>query len=316
MLKRRHGARWAIALGTLSGSFVAGACGGGGSGVDAGSGGSQATGGSTVGSGGSTPMGGDTGSGGSAQTSGCAGPLGDTGVQNLTLDVGGTARSYVLSVPESVSADTPITLVFAWHGLGGSGTLARLYFGVEEEADGAAIFVYPDGLPVESQGGEPGWDLAADGIDVAFFDALLADLSGRYCIDDDRIFSTGHSFGGYMTNRLGCSRADVLRGVAPVAGGPAFGGTCGGEIAALLVHGTNDPTVEITQGMDARDAYLAASGCSMTSAPTPPAPCAAYDGCSSASPVVWCEHDTEEGDAHGWPDFAATAIWGFLSSLD
>jgi len=63
--------------------------------------------------------------------------------------------------------------VFAWHGLGGSSQLTRLYFGVEQEAGGAAIFVFPDGLEVPSYGGI-GWVLDAGGRDVLPFDALLA----------------------------------------------------------------------------------------------------------------------------------------------
>ena len=46
-------------------------------------------------------------------------------------------------------------------------------------------------------GGGSGWDLTSGGIDVALFDALLADISDRYCVDAARIFSTGHSFGGF-----------------------------------------------------------------------------------------------------------------------
>jgi len=284
------------------------------SGGETGSGG--ASGGETA-SGGESASGGETASGGSSSSSGCGEP-GTTGVLEESIDIDGQARTFVLSVPESYDGETPLALVFAWHGLGGSGSLARLYFGVEQVADGAAIFVYPDGLPIAEQGDEPGWDLAADGIDVALFDQLLEELSGSYCIDSSRIFSIGHSYGGYMTNRLGCSRADVLRGVGPVAGGPPFGGgqsPCAGDIAAFLTHGTFDETVDIEQGIAARDGYLERSACGATAAAVDPAPCVRYDDCSSEDPVVWCEHDTPAEDAHGWPDFVAAGLWDFLSTL-
>jgi poly(3-hydroxybutyrate) depolymerase len=238
------------------------------------------------------------------------------GEQNRTIQVGGVERTFVLSIPEGYDSAQPYPLVFAWHGLGGSGDLARLYFGVEDEADGAAIFVYPDGLPNEDD--QAAWDLAPDGGDVTFFDALLASLTAEYCVDAARVFSTGHSYGGYMTNRLGCSRGDVLRAVAPVAGGQPFGGgssaECVGEVAAFLVHGTYDPTVEIEQGQAALSNYTSANGCLETSVPVT-SECVSYDGCSGDLAVTWCEHDTPEEDAHNWPDFAAEGIWGFFSAF-
>ncbi len=279
--------------------------------------GGTASGGASTGTGASASGGTDGGTGGTQSTSGC-GMTAPGGVQNRTIQVADAERTYVLSIPENYDSAEPYPLVFAWHGLGGDGELARLYFRIENEADGAAIFVYPDGLPNED--GQAAWDLAPDGGDVALFDALLASLSAEYCVDAARVFATGHSYGGYMTNRLGCSRGDVLRAVAPVAGGPPFGGgsssECAGEVAAFLVHGTYDPTVEIEQGQTALARYTSANGCLESSVAVTPAPCVAFDGCTGDLAVTWCEHDTPEEDAHNWPDFAGEGIWGFLASFE
>jgi poly(3-hydroxybutyrate) depolymerase len=226
-----------------------------------------------------------------------------------SIVVGSDTRSYVLSVPASYDAEVALPLVFAWHGRGGDGALAKLYFGVEEQAAGQAIFVYPDGLEV--MGGGSGWDLTSGGIDVALFDAVLTDISERYCVDATRIFSTGHSFGGYFSNSLGCARGDVLRAIAPVAGGGPFGGGCTGAVAAWITHGTNDPTVVLTQGEGSRDHWLSANSCDVTSAPVTPSPCEAYSGCQAGADLHWCEHP----GGHEWPSFAAAAIWGFFSSM-
>lgn len=298
----------------------AGSGGTSGTGAAASSGGSSSGGGTTSGgataAGGATDTGGEggaTSSGGTAP-SGCEGPAGSSGVQELSIDVDGQTRTFVLSVPDGYDGASALPLVFAWHGAGGSGSLARLYFGVEQAAAGAAIFVYPDGLPDDED--ETGWDLADDGIDVAFFDHLLEEVSADYCVDANRVFSIGHSFGGYMTNRLGCSRGGVLRGVGPVAGGPHFGGgDCDEPIAAFMVHGTFDEVVLLEQGELAREDYLGRSQCGETSMPVDPAPCVQYDACASEHPIVWCEHDTAAQDAHGWPDFVAAGMWDFLSSL-
>jgi poly(3-hydroxybutyrate) depolymerase len=234
--------------------------------------------------------------------------------QQIELTSGATTntRSYVLSVPDVYDANEPYPLVFAWHGLGGSGTGARQYFRIEQQAGGQAIFVYPSALPLESQGGQPAWDLSPTGIDAAFFDALLADLSQKYCINQSRVFSTGHSWGGFFTNRLGCSRGNVLRAVAPVAGGRPFGG--GGAcnppaIPAWIAHGSNDMTVLIPTGEGSRDLWTEANTCDATTQPTTPEPCVAYDGCDSS--VHWCLHD----QGHNWPTFAAAGIWAFFDSF-
>ncbi len=290
--------------------------------------GGSATGGEATGSGGASSGGASTGSGASnsggtgaggqpAATSGC-GMSAPSGVQERVIQVGGVERSFVLSIPENYDPSQSYPLVFAWHGLGGDGALARLYFRVENEADGAALFVYPDGLPNEE--GQAAWDLEPEGGDVALFDALLASLTAEYCVDAERVFSTGHSYGGFMTNRLGCSRGDVLRAVAPVAGGPPFGGgnaaECAGEVGAVVIHGTYDPTVDITQGQAAVTRYTEASACLTSSVDWEPAPCVLYDACAADQPVAYCEHDTPEEDAHNWPDFAAEGIWKFFSLFE
>jgi polyhydroxybutyrate depolymerase len=295
----------------------------GGSGGEPATGGQPPTGGSggepmTGGTGGQVPTGGTagqvaTGGTGGAPTSGCGQSGAPTGVQDRNIVVGTDTRTYVLSVPAGYDPNTAMPLVFAWHGLGGSGSLARLYFQVEQRSSGQAIFVYPDGLPLVDFDNQPGWDLTANGIDVQLFDALLSALSAEYCIDASHVFSTGHSYGGFFTNRLGCSRASVLRAIAPVAGGPPWGGTgaCSEGVAAWIAHGENDGTVDFAQGEASCELWTANAHCDPTTVATAPSPCVAYEGCDAGMPVHWCVHQ----DDHNWPSFAAEGIWAFFSAL-
>jgi len=246
-----------------------------------------------------------TSTGGSAGSAGCGyPPVGEIG----SLEIGGQTRTFVMRVPSSYTSDRPYPVIFAWHGLGGSGNLAERYFGLQAQAGEDAIIFYPDALPLETQGGQTGWDLDPDGIDVAFFDVMVNFVQAHYCVDTDRIFSTGHSFGGYISNALGCARGDVLRAIAPVAGGGPFGSPdCAGQVSAWLAHGTADTTVEISQGEGSRDLWLERNACQTATQPTDPAPCVAYDACE----VVWCVHE----GGHEWPDFAAEGIWSFFRAL-
>ena len=298
-----------------------------------------AGGGTAIGSGGRA-QGGGSGIGTSVSvTSGDAGAssLGDgsagcgisgapTGkLSNQSIQVGERVRTYAITVPGNDARNRPLPVVFAWHGMGGSGSVARSYFRLDTVIGNQAIIVYPDGLPVND--GSTGWDLNATGIDIAFFDALLAFVGNTYCIDRSRVFSTGHSYGGFFTNVLGCYRGDVLRATAPVAGNPPMGRnpTCTGNVAALIIHGENDPTVDYTRGgVGGKDFWVARNGCATTD-PVAMAPsgCLEYQGCQPDLPVVFCTH-TEQ---HDWPTAngrgcsdggvcfdAATVIWNFFST--
>jgi polyhydroxybutyrate depolymerase len=249
-----------------------------------------------------------------AGTPGC-GLAVEPGETTVELEVGESTREYILVVPTGYDPDTPLPLVFGFHGLGSNAAVSRLYFQIEQAADGQAIFVYPEGLPLGSEGGLTGWDLAPTGIDVALFDAILAEVSEGLCIDPQRVFASGHSFGGYMSNALGCFRASVLRAIAPVAGGPPLDVCEDDTVAGWMAHGVSDGIVPFVLGELARDSLLDRNGCEATTTAVEPAPCVAYDDCAADMPVVWCAHEETELSGHMWPRFAGPAIWAFFDAV-
>lgn len=238
-----------------------------------------------------------------------------TGAIDGTITIRGVERSYILAVPSDYDSNSHYALVFAFHGLGSNASQARLYFGVEEASAGEAIVIYPNGLPKYGSGTQTGWNLYPTGEDFELFDALLARITAAYCIDDARVFATGHSYGGYFSNCLGCGRGAALRAIAPVAGGgPYF--PCDNGVAAWIAHGVLDSTVAISEGEASRDHWRDENGCDDTTSPTTPSPCVAYDGCDTGLPVVWCEHEETTLGGHGWPSFAPQGIWNFFDALD
>lgn len=92
--------------------------------------------------------------------------------------------------------------------------------------------------------------------DVQFIRDLIAHLRQEFEIDETRIYATGMSNGGFMTNRLACEARELFAAVAPVSGVIAnqtstyFGG---GEaypcpdhnppLPVITFHGTWDPLV-------------------------------------------------------------------------
>ena len=267
--------------------------------------------GSTTTDSGSTPT--DSGSSTDAPptpTSGCGKASGGSG--NFTIDVSGTSRAYIVKIPGNYDMNKPYKLVFAWHGA--TGTAQQIaqsgYYGLETRAANSTIFVAGQGLDAGQGTGWPN----TNGQDVAFVKAMVDWMRANYCVDNARIFSVGMSYGGIMSNTLGCSMGDVFRAIAPMSGmGPFVFGTtkCVGQTAAWLAHGNADTTVAFDSGIASRDYWRTANHCTANSSPSAPAPCVSYQGCDTGFPVNWCEFD----GGHTVPTFAPEGIWNFFSQF-
>jgi polyhydroxybutyrate depolymerase len=260
-----------------------------------------------------------TGAGGSMTpngTKGCDAPPAAKGDQMLTIDAGGTMRTYGLHVPDDYTAKKSLSLVFVFHERKSTGAEIQKALPIETTAAGDGIFVYPDGQPQAIANNDTGWDLQNEtSNDVVLFDALLASLSDKYCIDSHRVFAAGFGYGGEFTDTLGCYRGDKLRGVAPIAGGDVFTETkCKGTPAAWIAHGQDDAVIGFMKfGMASRDFWVKTDGCGATTKDVMPKPCVEYQGCKEGAPVDFCAHMGLGG--HVIPDFAAKGIWDFFSAL-
>jgi poly(3-hydroxybutyrate) depolymerase len=221
-------------------------------------------------------------------------------------------RTYIVKIPTAYDTNKPYKLIFTWHGLGGTAQqIAQFgYYGLESLSAGSAIFVSGQGLETGSGAGWPN----TNGQDVNFVKALVDWMKSNYCIDQARIFSVGMSYGGIMSNTLGCSMGGIFRAIAPMSGsGPLQFGTnvCVGQVAAWLSHGTQDPTVSFDAGVGSRETWRTRNHCMTTSTPATPSPCISYNGCDPGYPVTWCEFD----GGHIVPTFASSGIWTFLSQF-
>ena len=243
-------------------------------------------------------------------SAGCGMPAPMAGM--ASIDVMGTQRDYIMSLPQGYDPSKPYKLIFAWHGLGGTAqSIAASWYGLGRMSQNSAIFISGQGL--ETSSGGAGWQ-NSNGQDVAFVKALYARLQGSVCFDENRVFSVGMSYGGIMSNTLGCQMGDVFRAIAPMSGsGPGFGGraTCVGQVAVWSSHGDNDTVVPTASGEASRDFWVKANKCQMDSVPVEPSPCLAYNGCEADLPVTFCKFM----GAHIVPPFAAAAIWKFFSQF-
>jgi polyhydroxybutyrate depolymerase len=225
-------------------------------------------------------------------------------------------REYILRLPDDYEPSKPHKLVFAFHAMGGnasqvSGGGNNDYYGLFSRSDGSAVFVSPEGI-------DAGWRNTG-GRDVELVKTLIALFDSELCIDRERIFSTGFSFGGMMSDAIGCAMADVFRAIAPMAGAipnPAhLYSECNqpnmDPIAVWMAHGTSDTVVPIEDGKDALELFLARAQCQSATMPVDPSPCVAYQGCLAGNPIHFCEFS----GGHMVPSFASAAIWDFFAQL-
>lgn len=167
---------------------------------------------------------------------------------NGSITHGGVQRTYILYVPASYSAANPAPLVFNFHGYT-SNAIAQMFYGeFRPIADTAGfLLVVPQGT-IDGQGNTY-WNAGWGGVtnDVSFTEALLDNLSATYNVNQDRVYSTGMSNGGFMSYYLACNLSDRIAAIASVTGAMTNGTplTCNPQhpTPVLEIHGDADGTV-------------------------------------------------------------------------
>jgi polyhydroxybutyrate depolymerase len=170
---------------------------------------------------------------------------------NGTLMHGGIERSYILYVPASYIDATAAPLVFNFHGYTSNSSQQIFYGDFRPIADTAGfLLVVPQGT-LDGEGNtywNANWGGTVD--DVGFTEALLDDLSNTYTINQDKVYSTGMSNGGFMSYYLACHLSNRIAAIASVTGAMTLGTptTCTPQHAmpVLEIHGDADATVAYT----------------------------------------------------------------------
>jgi polyhydroxybutyrate depolymerase len=250
-----------------------------------------------------------------AKSAGCGvqGPA--TGLQTLTIKVGGQKRQYAILVPSGYDPQRPLALVFVFHGAYGTVSTA-MTMGLQNvtAAASSAIFLFPQGTYVDPQNPDwgNGWDESCGGSDMLFFDAMLETTAASYCVDLKHVFATGFSWGGDFVNNLACCRGDKLRAIAPASGDDAhYNAACGTKVPAFrITYGDRDPQYAQSDFADAVSFERTAHGCSSLSGAVLPLPCIGYHGCDQ--PVIECKY---AGMGHMLPDSWAADTWDFFASF-
>lgn len=145
-------------------------------------------------------------------------------LKRMTWKVGGESREALIHIPAVADKSTKLPIVFAFHGHGGRAEHVARKLAIHRHWP-EAICVYPLGLPtpvpvIDVDGKHSGWQKYIgdqSDRDLQLFDAMLTTFRTDYAVDESRIYSTGHSNGGFFTYVLWAARGDTLAAVAPIA---------------------------------------------------------------------------------------------------
>lgn len=249
----------------------------------------------------------------------------------MWLRAGGYVRTYVLHLPPALlhgqASTQKAPLVVGLHGHYGNGGQFLTYTKLAAETDpDGVVAAFPDGLVGATGEAGRGW---ADGRhpdlvdDIQFVREVLADVTWRLPIDRSRIFATGMSNGGILTQRLACQMSDVFAAVASDVAALAapIAQTCApiAPVAVLGIEGVADPIVPVgggtvdggggtvLSGEATMQLWAQKNGCPVVAAKTMPLP-AVNDGtsvtryvfapCASGAEVDWY---LVAGMQHVWP---------------
>jgi polyhydroxybutyrate depolymerase len=247
-------------------------------------------------------------------------------LQERSVVVGGTQRSYTVHVPANMASRAPVVLVF--HGGGGRPEAIARRTGMNDVADqNGFVVVYPAGAEAPSGRGGT-WNIGGSSSpssanDVAFVQAILADLGRSVPIDQSRIFATGISMGGVFSYRLACEMSSTFAAIAPVAA-TMVESSCRPQspVAVLHIHGTDDERIPINGGRGSMTATNRAWPAPMTGLTQwsrldgcAAQPSSNTDGCTTYSQCrATVEYCVVNGGSHTWPAGATERIWQFFAA--
>jgi len=159
-------------------------------------------------------------------------------------------RDYILYLPATYDGSESVPLIINFHGYGSNAFEQMNYGDFRPIADTAGfLVVQPQGelLNGISHWNVGGWTIGSTVDDVGFTAALIDSLSELYNIDEDRVYATGMSNGGFMSFLLACQLGDKIAAVAPVAASmtPETYDECSPDhsMPILQFHGTTDNVV-------------------------------------------------------------------------
>jgi polyhydroxybutyrate depolymerase len=226
--------------------------------------------------------------------------IGEAGVSDGEASAEGLR--YHVRTPSNYDATIAHPLLMVYAAAGQSGLASERMTGLTLMATASGfVIVYADhrplGIPaIEQLGTIPG------------------SMAKKWCIDEQRVFVTGHSDGG--TASLALALLDKTKKVPAAIAPSAAGWTgkdldayqCPAPIPVMVMHGAND---SLFPGWGAQTSawWAACNGCDATKTKKVEGGCIAYQGCRSGGATLYCEG---AGSHRDWPNLNRVMIEFFV----
>ena len=262
------------------------------------------------------------------------------GFRNQSIQVQGRTRTYRLFVPSDLL--DPVPLVFVFHGTEapGHGIDSIIKVTRFEQIGEAhhALIIFPEAYEGNWNDGRLNDHARSyrDGIDdIAFVDAMLAQMEHDYHIDRSRIYATGFSNGAIFCHYLAAHRSKAFAAIAPVGGPMAIPFSAWFHpqypVSVLEIHGTADPIVpygggkitddggEVLGAEAATELWAKTNRCRSDCTEIPVPDRTAQDGCYPEA-FEWAQGKDRTdvvlyriiGGGHTWPGSQIGLLSGFF----
>ena len=166
---------------------------------------------------------------------------------------GGGERNFRLHIPPNYSVETPAPLILSFHGKAQNASAMETQTQFSNpDFNSNALVAYPQGINKQWTG-DPEAPATSEINDIAFANDLLDYLEENYCIDKSRIYASGFSNGGGLTDLLACNdKVSARLAAAAIASGafytdaalkePLFSHCSPSHILPIMeFHGSTDP---------------------------------------------------------------------------
>ena len=253
-------------------------------------------------------------------------------------------RYYIIYVPESGVSEASMPVLFALHGYGSTAETHKNYTNYQPLAETSKfIVIYPQGSYFQStftsgnHWNVGSWTAGSTADDVDFINEVIDLVSKKESINQNRIYSSGMSNGGFMSYHLACNLSSRIAAIASVTGSMSKETleNCSPShpTPILQIHGAFDVTVpfdgDSTLNMESIDNVLNYWSTYNSCDPTPTLAVMDYPNFSidykkynNCLNNVNVELYKISNMGHTWPDknnygiSATEEVWSFVSQFD
>ncbi len=160
-------------------------------------------------------------------------------------------RSYHVREPDGWDGVSPLPVLLHFHGWQRQGDLIVNHRRISGATRLRGV------LLVAPNGQNRTWNFfRAETPDVAFAEAVLADVAARYPVNADEIYVSGYSFGSAMAWRFACETEVPLRALLAIAGTLRQDAPCPNAPSEVRhVHGLSDTVMDFPFGPGGDQTY-------------------------------------------------------------